>query len=71
MPAAIGLQENLGVLLVAAIWVHHLAAAIDAIIDLHDTLVAFLAGHELCDHGAILLVNSGLISIAAVIADHG
>ena len=39
--------------------------AIATLINLHDSFVALLTRHQLGDHGAILLVNSGLVCIGS------
>ncbi len=39
--------------------------AIATLINLHDSLVALLARHQLGDHGAILLVNSRLVCVGS------
>ena len=38
------------------------------VVDLHNSLVALLARHELGDHGAILLVDGRLVSVPAALA---
>lgn len=65
--APIRRQQHLCILLGAQFGVQQVrvAPAAAVLVDLHDALVAFLAGHQLGNHGAILLVNSRLVGIGA------